>query len=86
MVIHSLLDGANREKQGAVAHLAGFSTHLGWFYIDKSLVLQLPYVFHNRVSAHPGILANAPYAGPTLMRFPVLAENQVGINRQFARD
>ena len=81
VVIHSLLDGANCEKQGTISHLAGFSTHLGWFYIDKSLVLQLPYVFHNRVSAHPGILANAPYAGPALVRFPVLAENQVGIDR-----
>ena len=33
------------------------------------------------VGAHPGVLAYTPYAGPALVCFPILAENQVGIER-----
>ena len=86
VVIHCLLDGANSKSQCPVPHLARFSAHLGWFHINEPFVLQLPNILCNRVGTHSSGLANAPDAGPTLMRFPVLAENQVGINRQFARD
>lgn len=86
LAINCLLDGANSKSQCPVPHLARFSAHLGWFHINEPFVLQLPNILCNRVGAHSSGLANAPDAGPTLMRFPVLAENQVGINRQFARD
>ena len=79
--IDRLLNGTNREKLCAISHLAGLGAHLGWFYIDKSLVLQLPNVLSNRVSAHASVLADPSNAGPALVRFPVLAENQVGIDR-----
>ena len=67
VVIHSLLDGANREKQGAVAHLAGLGAHLGWFHINELFFFQPSNVFCNRVGAHSSGLANAPDAGPALM-------------------
>ena len=75
------MDGANREKQGAVAHLAGLGAHLGRFHIDEPFFFQLSNVLGNGVGAHASVLANASNAGPTLVRFPVLAENQVGIER-----
>ena len=68
----------------AVAHLTGFRTYLGGFHVDELLVLQLANVFGHRVGAHPGVLANAANTGPALMRFPVLAKQQVGVDRQFA--
>ena len=68
----------------AVAHLAGLGTHLGGFYIDEQLFLQLANVLGNGVGTHPGMLANLPNAGPVLVGFPVLAEHQVGVDRQLA--
>ena len=85
LVIHRLLDGANGESQRAVSHFSGLSSHLRGFCIDQSLLFQLPYVFCNGVGAHACVLANPPDTGPALMRFSVLAENQVGVHRQFAR-
>ena len=84
LVIHRLLDRTDRIEQIAVAHQTCLSFYLRGFRVDQSLLFQLPYVFCNRVSAHAGVLANPPDTGPALMRFPVLAENQVSINRQFA--
>lgn len=52
------------------------------FNIDKVFILQLPNVLGNRVGTHPGVLAYATDAGPTLMCFSILAENQVGVDRQ----
>ena len=68
----------------AVAHLTGFRTYLGGFHVDELLVLQLANVFGHRVGTHPSVLANPPDAGPALVGFPVLAEHQVGVDRQFA--
>ena len=70
--------------QGAVSYLAGLGAHLGGFYIDEQLFLQLANVLGNRVGAHPGVLADLPDAGPALVGFPVLAEHQVGIDGQLA--
>ena len=81
MVIHRLLDGTDGELQGAVAHLAGFCAHLSGFYVDELLLLQLTNVLGYGVSAHPGVLAYASDAGPALVRFPVLVENQVSVER-----
>ena len=64
----------------AVAHLTGFRTYLGGFHVDELLVLQLANVFGNCVGAHPGVLAYATNAGPALVSFPVLAEDQVGVD------
>ena len=66
--------------QGAVAHLAGLGAHLGGFHVDELLVLQLSYVFRNRVGAHARVLADLSDAGPALVGFPVLAEHQVGVD------
>ena len=84
LVIHRLLDRTDRIEQIAVAHQTCLCFYLRGFRVDQSLLFQLPYVFCNRVSAHAGVLANPPDTGPALMRFPVLAEHQVSINRQFA--
>ena len=54
------------------------------FNIDKPFVFQMTNVLSNRVGAHTGVLANASDTGPALVSFPVLAKNQVGIDRQFA--
>ena len=43
----------------------------------------LANVLGNGVSAHPCVLAYASDTGPALVRFPVLTENQVGIERHF---
>ena len=67
-----------------VPHLASLSPHLGGFYIDELLLFQLADVFRNRVGTHAGVLTNASDAGPALVGFPVLAEHQVGVDRQFA--
>ena len=72
----------NREKQGAVAHLAGLGAHLGWFHINELFFFQPSIVFCNRVGAHPGVLTNASDAGPAPVRFPVLTENQVCVDGQ----
>lgn len=64
----------------AVAHLTGFRTYLGGFHVDELLVLQLANVLGNRVSAHSCVLADLPDAGPALVSFPVLAEDQVGVD------
>ena len=42
------------------------------------------YVLPHRVGTHASVLANLPDAGPALVGFPVLAENQVGVDRQLA--
>ena len=84
LVIYRLLDGADGKSQGAITHLTRLSTYLSGFHIDELFLLQLPNVLGNCVGAHPGVLANAANTGPALMRFPVLAKNQVGIDRQFA--
>ena len=63
-----------------VAHQARLSSYLRGFRVDQSLLLQLPNVLGNRVGTHAGILADPPDTGPALMRFPVLAENQVGVD------
>ncbi len=84
LVIHRLLDGADRVKKIPISHQACLCFYLRGLRVDQSLLFQLPYVFCNRVSAHACVLANPPDIGPALMRFPVLAEHQVSINRQFA--
>ena len=84
MVVDSFLDGTDGELQGAVSHLAGLGTHLGWLYVDEAPLLQLANVLGHRVGAHAGVLANLPDAGPALMGFPVLAEDQVGVDGQLA--
>ena len=75
----------DRVAQISIPHQASLSFYLRGFRVDQSLLFQVPYVFCNRVSAHACVLANPPDTGPALMRFPVLAEHQVSINRQFAR-
>ena len=42
------------------------------------------YVLGHRVGAHAGVLADLSDAGPALVGFPVLAEHQVGVDRQLA--
>ena len=79
VVVDSFLDGPDGELQGAVSHLAGFGAHLCWLHLDELLVLQLSYVFRHGVGAHPSVLADLPNAGPALVGFPVLTENQVGV-------
>ena len=85
VVIHRLLDRTNGELQRSVPHLAGFRAHLGGFYVDKLLFLQLATVLGTGVGTHASVLANLPDAGPAVMRFPVLTEHQVGVDRQLAR-
>ena len=85
VVVDSFLDGPDGELQGAIPHLTRLSTYLSGFHIDELFLLQLPNVLGNCVGAHPGVLAYATNAGPALVSFPVLAEHQVSINRQFAR-
>ena len=80
VVIHRLLDRTNGELQRSVPHLAGFRAHLGGFYVDELLFFKLANVFRNRVCAHAGVLADLPDAGPALVGFPVLAENQVSVD------
>ena len=40
VVVDSFLDGLDGELQGAIPHLAGLGTHLGWFHVDELLLLQ----------------------------------------------
>ena len=82
LVIYCLLDGPNGELQRSVPHLTGFRAHLGGFYVNKELVLQLANILGYGVSTHPCVLTYASDAGPALMCFPVLAEHQVGVDRQ----
>ena len=84
VVIHRLLDRTNGELQGAIPHLARFRAYLSGFYVDELPFFKLANVFGHRVGAHARVLANPPDAGPALMRFPVLAENQVGVDGQLA--
>ena len=58
----------------------GFRAHLGGFYVDELLFFKLANDFATRVCAHAGVLADLPDAGPALVGFPVLAENQVGVD------
>lgn len=85
LVFHCFLDGSDRVTQIPVPHQACLGFYFCRLCVNQSLLFQLPYVFCNRVSAHACVLANPPDTGPALMRFPVLAEHQVSINRQFAR-
>ena len=85
LVFHCFLDGSDRVTQIPVPHQACLCFYLRGFCVDQSLFFQLSYVFCNRIGTHAGILADPPDTGPALMRFPVLAEHQVSINRQFAR-
>ena len=64
----------------AVEHLTGYRTYLGGFHVDELSVLQLANVHGNRVSAHTSVLADLPDAGPALVSFPLLAEDQVGVD------
>ena len=79
LVIYCLLDGTNGELQRSVPHLTGFRAHLGGFYVNKELVLQLANILGYGVSAHPCVLTNPSDTWPTLMSFPVLTENQVSV-------
>ena len=81
LVIYRLLDGTDGEFQGTIPHLTRLSADLCRFHIDEPFFFQLSNVLGNGVGAHASVLANASNAGPTLVRFPVLAENQVGIER-----
>ena len=83
MVVDSFLDGPDGELQGAVSHHSFLCTHLGGLHIDEPFFLQLSNVLGYGVGAHARVLTDLPDAGPALVRFPVLAEHQVGINRQF---
>ena len=82
MVVDSFLDGTDGELQRPIPHLAGFHAHLGGFYVDELPFFELANVFRNRVGAHSSVLADLPDAGPALVGFPVLAEHQVGVDRQ----
>ena len=84
LVIHHLLDGADRVKKIPISHQVCLCFYLRRFRINESLLFKLPNVLGNRVSAHSCVLANPPDTGPALVGFPVLAEHQVSINRQFA--
>ena len=84
LVIHRLLDRTDRIEQIAVAQQACLCFYLRGFRVDQSLLFQLSYVFCNRVSAHSCVLANLSDAGPALVGFSVLAENQVGVDRHLA--
>ena len=84
VVVDGFLDRTDGELQRSIPHLAFTSPHLGWFHVDELLVLQLANVFGHRVGTHPSVLADLPDAGPALVGFPVLAEHQVGVDRQFA--
>jgi hypothetical protein len=84
LVFHCFLDGPDRVTQIPVPHQACLGFYFCRLCVNQSLLFQLPYVFCNRVSAHACVLANPPDTGPALMRFPVLAENQVGVDRQLA--
>lgn len=79
LAVYCLVNGAV-----AVAHQACLSTHLAGFYVDELHFLQLPYVLGNGVVTHAGVLADPPDAGPALVGFPILAEHQVGVDRQLA--
>ena len=85
LVIHRLLDRTDCVKKIPIAHQACLGFYFCGFRVDQSLFFQLSYVLCNRVGTHPGMLADPSDAGPALMRFPVLAEHQVGIDGQFAR-
>ena len=84
MVVDGFLNGTNGELQGAIPHLARFRAYLSGFYVDELPFFKLANVFGHRVGAHARVLANPPDAGPALMRFPVLAEDQVGVDGQLA--
>ena len=80
LVIHRLLDGADRVKKIPISHQACLCFYLRGLRVDQSLLFQLPYVFCNRVSAHACVLANPPDTGPAMVRFSVLTENQIGVD------
>ena len=80
VVVDSFLDGTDGELQRPIPHLAGFHAHLGGFYVDELPFFKLADVFRNGVGAHARVLAYLPDAGPALVGFPVLAENQVSVD------
>ena len=84
LVFHCFLGGSDRVTQIPVPHQACLCFYLRRFRINESLLFKLPNVLGNRVSAHSCVLADPSNAGPALVGFPVLAEHQVSINRQFA--
>ena len=84
VVVDGFLNGTNGELQGAIPHLARFRAYLSGFYVDELPFFKLANVFGHRVGTHAGVLADFPNAGPALVGFPVLAEHQVGVDRQLA--
>ena len=84
LVVYSLLDRPDGKSQSAVSNFPISSLYFCRFNIDKPFVFQMTNVLSNRVGAHASVLANLPDARPALVGFPVLAENQVGVDRQLA--
>ena len=85
LVFHCFLDGSDRVTQIPVPHQACLGFYFCRLCVNQSFLFQLPNVLGYCVGTHAGTLANPPDTGPALMRFPVLAENQVGVDRQLTR-
>ena len=85
LVFHCFLDGSDRVTQIPVPHQACLGFYFCRLCVNQSFLFQLPNVLGNRVGTHAGILADPPDAGPALVRFSILAENQLGVERQLAR-
>ena len=85
LVIHRLLDGADRVEQVPLrTKPALVFTFVGSVSISRFSSNCRMY-FATVLALMPVCWQILPILGPALMRFPVLAEHQVSINRQFAR-
>ena len=82
VVIHRLLDEADGKSQGAIPNFPISSLYFRRFNTDEPFFLQLSNILCNRVGAHASVLTYASDAWPALVRFPVLTENQVGVDGQ----
>ena len=78
------MNGQDCVKQRPVSRGAVQRPHSGRQGFDEALILQLGYVLPYCVGAHACAFPNFPKARVAQVRFPVLAKNQVGVDRQFA--
>ena len=81
---HGLLDGTDGVEQCTVAFLTRFSDDAGRFNADEALFTERGNVFLNGVYAHTNCLANSFVCGMALIRFAVLAVEQVGVDDDFS--
>lgn len=81
-MLYRFLDGTDSVEKVTVAHKAYLGFYLLGFRVDQPF--SLPAAECTHVDTHASMLADLSDAGPALMGCPILAEHQVGVNKQLA--